>query len=89
MGVGVGPDVVSCGQFLTDEFRVGKGRRSDHEERGRNSVSAEHIEDARRPSGVRAVVEGQGHLSCRRLHRSHRAAREVDYRTRRSQPDDR
>jgi hypothetical protein len=50
--------VARLGDALYDACSV-SGSASDHEERGPHRVLCKQVEDARRPSRVRAVVERQ------------------------------
>jgi hypothetical protein len=52
-------EFVAVGADSGDDFRVALGAIADQEEGGVGIVRAENFEDARRLSGVRAVIEGQ------------------------------
>lgn len=65
--VGMGPAVVAdemagVGDAASERV-LGFGELADHEECGMDVVFGEDVEQARRPCGVRAVVEGEGKLA--------------------------
>ena len=80
VGVGerVGPDLVPAGQLRPDELGVPGRLGADDEEGGRDAVAAQDVEDRRRPLGVRAVVERQGHRLVGQRRRSDGGAGQVE-----------
>ena len=64
MAPGVIADEVAGVGDSAGEFWLGLRKFADHEEGGVHIVLGEDVEEARRPCGIGAVVEGEGDL-CR------------------------
>ncbi len=67
-------DDVAFVELLAQQAGVALGLLADDEERGRHVLPAQHRQDAGRPGGVGAVVEGEGHETGAR-HVAHRPVR--------------
>ena len=60
---GVVADQVSCGDNLLDERRLGLGVAADQKKGGADVAAGQKFEQARRPVGIGAVVEGKRQLA--------------------------
>ena len=85
MGEGVVTDLVAVRQLAADEVGVAQRLAPQQEEGARHAVAAQDVEDARRPDGVRAVVEREGHRARGHADAGHRAGVRTDHRT--ARPD--
>ena len=72
-------------QLAADEVGVAQRLAPQQEEGARHAVAAQDVEDARRPDGVRAVVEREGHGARGHADAGDRSGVRTDHRT--ARPD--
>src|SRR5918993_5605455 len=61
MVIAVIPDLMPIERRAPHELRPSLGVPPEHEERGANTLAAQHFEDARRGPRIRTIVEGEAH----------------------------